>query len=99
MASAEQSLRERDRLRPLQEHIADKLQHYGSTDVPELSAKPIIDMMAPVPSLDQADVLGHRLAIAGYRKIDAGFIRRCFFRREAEGAGLAIHLHLAVCPS
>jgi GrpB-like predicted nucleotidyltransferase (UPF0157 family) len=98
-AWAEQFLHERERLRPLLEHIADQLEHYGSTAVPGLSAKPIIDMMAPVSSLDQADALGHRLAIAGYCKIDAGFFKRRFFRREAEGAGPAFHLHLAVSPS
>lgn len=98
-AWAEQFLHERERLQPLLGHIADKLQHYGSTAVPGLSAKPIIDMMAPVSSLDQADALGHRLAIAGYRKIDAGFIKRRFFRREAEGADAAFHLHLAVSPT
>jgi GrpB-like predicted nucleotidyltransferase (UPF0157 family) len=96
---AKQFLHERERLGPLLDPIADKLQHYGSTAVAGLSAKPIIDMMAPVSSLDQADALGHRLAIGGYRKIDAGFIRRRFFRREAEGAGPAFHLHLAVCPT
>lgn len=98
-AWAEQFLCEHERLRALLGHIADKLQHYGSTAVAGLSAKPIIDMMAPVSSLDQADALGHRLVMGGYRKIDAGFIRRRFFRRDAEGGGPAFHLHLAVCPT
>jgi GrpB-like predicted nucleotidyltransferase (UPF0157 family) len=57
---------ERERLRPLLGHIADELQHYGSTAIAGLSAKPIIDMMAPVTSLDQADALGYCLAKAGY---------------------------------
>lgn len=96
-AWAEQFLHERERLRPLLGHIADKLEHYGSTAVAGLSAKPIIDMMAPVSALDQADALSRCLAAAGYQKIDAGFIKRRFFRREAEGAGPAFHLHLAVC--
>ncbi|WP_158748908.1 GrpB family protein [Acidobacterium sp. S8] len=96
---AEQFLYERERLRPLLGHVADQLQHFGSTAVPGLSAKPIIDMMAPVFSLDEADALGHRLTVTGYRKIDAGFFRRRFFRKEAEEAGPAFHLHLAVCPT
>src|SRR5882757_3743090 len=75
---------ERERLRPTLGRIADELQHYGSTAVPGLSAKPIIDMMAPVTSLDHADVLGKHLASAGYRKIDAGFFKRRFFRRKVE---------------
>ena len=88
---------ERERLRPFLGPIADELQHYGSTAIAGLSAKPIIDMMAPVVSLDQADALAPCLATAGYRKIDAGFIKRRFFRRIA--ADLAYHLHLVVSPT
>jgi GrpB-like predicted nucleotidyltransferase (UPF0157 family) len=90
---------ERERLRPALGRIADQLQHYGSTAVPGLSAKPIIDMMAPVPSLEHADGLVKHLAAAEYRKIDAGFFKRRFFRREVEDADLAYHLHLVVCPT
>jgi GrpB-like predicted nucleotidyltransferase (UPF0157 family) len=89
---------ERERLRPFLGRIADELQHYGSTAIPGLSAKPIIDMMAPVTSLDHADALGHCLATAGYQKIDAGFFKRRFFRRQADDADLAYHLHLVVSP-
>lgn len=90
---------ERERLRPLLGHIADELQHYGSTAVPRLCAKPIIDMMAPVTSLDQADELGNDLARTGYLKIDAGFFKRRFFRKKEEDAELAYHLHLVISPA
>jgi GrpB-like predicted nucleotidyltransferase (UPF0157 family) len=90
---------EREHLRPFLGRIADDLQHYGSTAVPGLSAKPIIDMMAPVNSLFHADALEKHLASAGYRKIDAGFFKRRFFRKKVEGANLAYHLHLVVFPS
>jgi GrpB-like predicted nucleotidyltransferase (UPF0157 family) len=88
---------EREHLRPLLGPIAEDLQHYGSTAIAGLSAKPIIDMMAPVVSLDEADALAPCLATAGYRQIDAGFIKRRFFRRIA--ADLAYHLHLVVSPT
>jgi GrpB-like predicted nucleotidyltransferase (UPF0157 family) len=91
--------RERARLQPVLGPIADELQHYGSTAVPGLRAKPILDMMAPVPSLACADALSDRLAAAGYRMVDAGFFKRRFFRKEAQGADLACHLHLVVCPA
>src|SRR5882724_12009965 len=93
----EQFLCERERLRPFLGNIADELQHYGSTAVAGISAKPIIDMMAPVVSLDQADALGCCLVTTGYQKLDAGFIKRRFFRRNA--ANLAYHLHLVVSPT
>lgn len=91
-------LRESERLRPFLGSVAEDLQHYGSTAVPGLSAKPIIDMMAPVASLDAADAFSDQLAIAGYHKIDAGFFKRRFFRKEEDDAGLAYHLHLVVAP-
>jgi GrpB-like predicted nucleotidyltransferase (UPF0157 family) len=90
---------ERERLRPYLDHAADELQHYGSTAISGLSAKPIIDMMAPVTSLDHADALGRGLANAGYQMIDAGFFKRRFFRRAVEDADLAFHLHLVVSPT
>lgn len=90
--------RERARLRTFLGHIAEELQHYGSTAVAGLSAKPILDMMAPVTSLDEADRLGHGLVAAGYRKIEAGFHKRRFFRKSADSAGIACHLHLVVSP-
>jgi GrpB-like predicted nucleotidyltransferase (UPF0157 family) len=56
-------------------------------------------MIAPVTSLSQADELGRHLANAGYRKIDAGFSKRRFFRRKVKGSDLAYHLHLVVSPN
>ena len=97
MSWPEHFSRERERLRPFLGPIADELQHYGSTAIAGLSAKPVIDMMAPVASLDQADALAPSLATAGYQKIDAGFIKRRFFRRIA--TDLAYHLHLVVSPT
>ena len=91
--------RERERLRPVLGRLAGDIQHYGSTAVPGLCAKPIIDMMAPVASLDQADELGKELASVGYSKIDAGFLQRRFFRRRDDRADLAYHLHLVVSPT
>jgi GrpB-like predicted nucleotidyltransferase (UPF0157 family) len=90
--------RERERLHPCLGNIADELQHYGSTAIAGLSAKPIIDMMAPVASLDEADALSPCLATTGYQNIDAGFFKRRFFRREADNSDLAYHLHLVVSP-
>jgi GrpB-like predicted nucleotidyltransferase (UPF0157 family) len=93
-------LRERDRLQPSLGPIARELQHYGSTAIPGLRAKPILDMMAPVASLDAADALAPSLASASYQPIDAGFFKRRFFRREPEqGTNLAFHLHLVVAPA
>ena len=94
----EDFIRERDLLRLVSSGLADELQHFGSTAVPGLGAKPIIDMMGSVASLDEADALEDRLAKIGYSKIDAGFFKRRFFRKTIEGSGVVYHLHLVVSP-
>jgi GrpB-like predicted nucleotidyltransferase (UPF0157 family) len=88
---------ERARLASVLGALAGELQHFGSTAVPGLDAKPVIDMMAPVAGLDEAEAFCAPLGAAGYAMIDVGFARRRFFRREPDGAASACHLHLVVC--
>jgi GrpB-like predicted nucleotidyltransferase (UPF0157 family) len=52
-----------------------------------------------VLSLDHADALDGALATAGYCRIDAGFIKRRFYRRAVADVDLAYHLHLVVSPA
>ena len=70
-----------------------ELEHVGSTAVPGLWAKPIIDLMAAVATLDEGWVLVEKLADLGYHLIETGMTDRLFFRRHAEG-GLAFQLHI-----
>jgi GrpB-like predicted nucleotidyltransferase (UPF0157 family) len=46
--------------------LAGPVQHIGSTSVPGLPAKPVIDMLAPVHSLEQARNLVPALSEAGW---------------------------------
>ncbi len=46
--------------------LAGPIQHVGSTAVPGLPAKPVIDIMAPVPSLEAARPAIGAVAAAGY---------------------------------
>jgi len=62
-----QFARERARLAPaLREWIAGPIEHVGSTAVPGLAAKPIIDIMIAVRSLDTSRGAVHALASHGY---------------------------------
>ncbi|GAA2328888.1 GrpB family protein [Dactylosporangium salmoneum] len=76
--------------------IAD-VEHVGSTAVPGLAAKPVIDLMAAADDLDAVardeDVLGSM----GYRRIETGMTGRLFYRRE--GAPVAYHLHVVAAPT
>jgi hypothetical protein len=56
-----------------------ELEHVGSTSVPGLAAKPVIDLMAAVPAL--AAVTDHEAALLalGYWRLDAGMPGRLFY--------------------
>jgi GrpB-like predicted nucleotidyltransferase (UPF0157 family) len=75
--------------------IAIAIEHVGSTAVPGLAAKPVIDIDAVVPP-DQVGTAIARLAALGYRhKGDLGVPGREAF---AHPAGTPRH-HLYVCPA
>ncbi len=56
-------------------------EHIGSTAVPGLRAKPIIDMMVAVPSLVGSGPLSDALNGLGYAVFEAGMSNRLFLRR------------------
>ena len=90
---------ERTRLFAFIGQLAADLEHFGSTAVPNLKAKPIIDMMAPINALPVSDELAHSLSKAGYAAVDAGFSKRAFYRFAGRDTRPACHLHLVVAPS
>ena len=76
-------------LRPVIEHI-------GSTSIPGLAAKPIIDMLVGVESLDAFEAHVDRLAIYGYEYIpeyENALPDRRFFKRVVRGVRTH-HVHV-----
>jgi GrpB-like predicted nucleotidyltransferase (UPF0157 family) len=70
------------------------LEHIGSTSVPGLAAKPVIDLMGSVIDLDRFGALaGKHLDPLGYLLTDTGMTGRLFYRR-ASGRTLMVHLHI-----
>jgi len=70
------------------------VEHVGSTSVPGLAAKPIIDIMAAVERLDDAQALIEPLAALGFEYVPKNETPdRRFFRRGLRGAGTH-HLHV-----
>ncbi|NQZ01328.1 MAG: GrpB family protein [Bdellovibrionales bacterium] len=59
------------RLQPIEQLLSQKWQHIGSTAVPGLMAKPIIDMMIRVPK-PQIQAVADQLVEAGYQ--EGGFL-------------------------
>lgn len=72
------------------------VEHVGSTSVPGLAAKPVIDMSIVIPSSDDIPLAVERLATLGYVHLG----ERGIHGREAfqAPAGLPDH-HLYVCPA
>lgn len=69
------------------------IEHVGSTAVPGLAAKPIIDLMAATDDLDRVVARDGDLRQLGYQFHDAGMPGRLFYRRGADRAWTH-HLHV-----
>jgi GrpB-like predicted nucleotidyltransferase (UPF0157 family) len=72
------------------------VEHVGSTAVPGLAAKPVIDLMASLTHLDEVnhDALGN----LGYRMVPTDMPQRLFYRRE-DYDSTAYHLHIVTVAS
>ncbi|MES2921736.1 MAG: GrpB family protein [Verrucomicrobiota bacterium] len=89
---------ERDRLFDLLPGRFAAIEHVGSTAVPRLSAKPIIDILAGVSALSDADALLEPLCMHGYEtsaEFNANLPDRRWLMRHALGRRTH-HLHLVV---
>ncbi len=88
-------------LRTCGAHAFVRIEHIGSTSVPGLAAKPVIDMMPGLRSLDDAPPLIARLASIGYQYVPEfehdtaagpGMPLRRYFRKDENGER-AFHMH------
>jgi len=78
-----------------------KIEHIGSTSIPGLPAKPTIDMIAGVKSLEIANRLIPTICSLGYEYIsifEVDMPERRYFVKEGEFADL-IHIHMVVVDS
>ena len=69
-------------------------EHIGSTAVPGLDAKPIIDIMAAVTTLADEDRIPPRLEELGYRRVPISMKGRILLRRRVPSEGKIFHLHI-----
>ena len=73
--------------------VAD-IQHVGSTAVPGLTAKPILDIAVAVPSMDVIPIVVTRLTAGGY--IDRGYVNQGDYLlvKESDPDIRTVHLHI-----
>jgi GrpB-like predicted nucleotidyltransferase (UPF0157 family) len=63
------------------------IEHIGSTAVPGLAAKPVVDVLVGVPALPPEQALRERLSALGYDALgEAGAPGRLYFRRREPDA-------------
>ncbi len=89
---------ERARLDAALPGVFRDIAHIGSTAVPGLHTKPIIDLLAGVGSIDEAIALAARLRAVGYTTppgMNEDLVDRQFFMRHARGRRTH-HLHVVV---
>jgi GrpB-like predicted nucleotidyltransferase (UPF0157 family) len=89
---------ERTRLVSLFPGVFCEIEHFGSTAIPGMSAKPIIDILGGVETLAGADALSARLCEVGYltsAEFNASLSDRKWFMRWADGRRTH-HLHVVV---
>lgn len=84
---------EAGRLRQALGDLVIEIYHMGSTSIPEMKAKPIIDIMVEVENIDQVDQYNDQLAMLGYDAMgEFGIPGRRFFRRNQDNVRTH-HIH------
>lgn len=69
------------------------IHHIGSTSVPGLSAKPVIDIMPVVPKIDEVDAYTEAMQKLGYEALGAyGIEGRRFFRKGGDERTHHVHV-------
>lgn len=92
---------ERDRLLALFPHDLRAVEHIGSTAIPGMPAKPIVDLLAGVDSMAVADALFDQVLAHGYatsRAFNEMLADRRWFMRSVNGRRTH-HLHIVVLDS
>lgn len=75
-------------------HNAVHIHHIGSTSIPNIYAKPVIDLLVEVNDLDQVDGCNPAMAALGYGAMGAyGIPERRYFRRDNAEGVRTHHVH------
>ncbi len=87
---------EKERILPLLGENAISMYHIGSTSVPGLAAKPVIDIMIVVRSLEKADAAAERFSVYGYEYLgEFGMSGRRYLRKGGDERTHQIHIFRA----
>ncbi len=89
-------MRERDKITGILKDNCISIYHIGSTSVPGLAAKPIIDIMVVVKSLERVDIAAEKFADIGYEYLgEFGIAGRRYLRKGGDERTHQIHIFQA----
>ncbi|MHA7846581.1 GrpB family protein [Serratia sp. D1N4] len=72
--------------------VISRIHHVGSTSVPELAAKPVIDILLEVVSLNELDNLNVEMARVGYNaRGENGISNRRYFTKGGDQRSHQVH--------
>jgi len=72
-----------------------EIQHIGSTAIPGIVAKPIIDILVEARSLEEIDAHAPALRVNGYTaRGEYGIPGRRYFNKAAGASGVGFHVHV-----
>lgn len=81
------------RLRGIFKEELTDIHHFGSTSVPGLKAKPIIDMMPLVKNIEKVDLYNDKMIDLGYEPLgEYGIEGRRFFRKGGDRRTHHVHI-------
>ncbi len=86
--------RERDRIRGALGELARRVDHNGSTSVPDLAAKPIIDIQVSVALLHPIDTFAPALTRLGYQHVPHPDDEFCPFFHRPKQSPHTHHVHV-----
>lgn len=74
--------------------VALKTHHIGSTAIPGIVAKPIIDIVVEVSSLEELDECAPAMKKIGYEpRGEHGIAGRRYFKKVVDASGVGFHVH------
>ena len=83
---------EREQILPIAPGLIIEVHHIGSTSVPELAAKPIIDMLLEVKEIAALDAHNAAFEALGYEALgEFGILGRRYFRKGGDDRTHQIH--------
>jgi GrpB-like predicted nucleotidyltransferase (UPF0157 family)/predicted acetyltransferase len=86
---------EASRIQSVLENYLKEIYHIGSTAIPNMPAKPVIDMMLVFDNLDEIDLIKNKLSELDYHNLRRQIIpyRSFFIRRQDNDIAFHLHIH------